>query len=75
MGFKGRDSVRDGFTSLQILTVYSLYVLETIKYLKGFCLPTMYKKISLIVRDKLKKSKLTVQNFFGKNLVMRAEHF
>lgn len=40
MVFKGRDSVRDGFTSLQILTVYSLYVLETIKYLKWFCLPS-----------------------------------
>ncbi len=39
MGLKRRAVVKEVFKNLQVLTVYSLYVLETVKYVKEFCLP------------------------------------
>lgn len=61
-----------------VLIGYSLYVLETTKYVTGFCLPSNVQEdqpCRLVVRDKLEKSKLTVCNFIRKTLGLRAEHF
>lgn len=69
MGFKGRDSVRDGFKVCKYLqrTVCMCW--------KGFCLPSNVQEDQPYSTRQIKKVKTPVQNFFGKNLVMRAEHF
>lgn len=58
-----------------VLTGHSFYVLETTKYVKGFCLPSNIQEdhsCRLVVRGKLEKSKLTVCNFIRKTLGLRA---
>lgn len=50
-----------------VLTGYSLYVLETTKYVKGFCLPSNIREDQPCSTRLIRKVKTHCQEFYKKN--------